>query len=74
VKLVFFKKVFKNNTVTIVIMSLGIVVIGFTSAYFTYTVHCSCTHKRGRSPTYRFSVLVSWPDDDPSLVPKLAAV
>jgi len=55
-------------------MSLGIVVIGFTSAYFTYTVHCSCTHKRGRSPTYRFSVLVSWPDDDPSLVPKLAAV
>jgi hypothetical protein len=38
-KLVFFKKVFKNKIVTIFIMSLGIVVIGFTSTYFTYTVH-----------------------------------
>jgi len=38
-KLLFFKKVFKNNIVTIFIMSLGIAVIGFISAYFTYTVH-----------------------------------
>jgi hypothetical protein len=61
---------FKNNTVTIFIMSLGIVVIGFTSAYFAYIVHV----KGGDLLLKRFSVLVSWPDEDPSLVPKLAAI
>jgi len=69
-KLVFFKKVFKNKLVNIFTMSLAIVVIGFTSAYFTYTVHV----KGGDVLLKRFSVLVSWPDDDPSLVLKLAAV
>ena len=51
-------------------MSMELVVTGFTSAHFSYIFNV----KGGRSPTERFSVLVSRPSDDPSLVSKLVAV
>lgn len=61
--------VFKNNVVTIFIMSLGTAVIGFTSAYFIYTVHV-----KGGDLLLQGENLVSWTDDDPSLVSELDAV
>jgi hypothetical protein len=51
-------------------MSLGIAVIGFTSAYFTYPVHVN----GGDLLLKGENLLVSWPDDDPRIVLKLAAV